>query len=628
MIQFRKFLNLSACALATAFLISACGGGAASAPEVAQPAPENPGVKLTAQTITFSPISAGTVGTPIILAGTATSALPLTYSSAPAAVCTVSGTNLTLLSVGTCAVKADQAGNSTYAAATPVSANIAVSAAVVPVVIDPNAINLETGGKGATFTWVAFDNGGAAAPTVVANPSATGINTSAKVLKFSLAPGAAWYTGMESKHGVSGAGSDLGTKVMSAANALVKMKVYKSLISDVGFKLVREDGASEGDVRVANTKTNAWEELSFNFCGKIAGITTIDQVVIFPDFNAVDVAHTNTSVSYVDDITFNACPPVVALAAPTTAPAAPTALAANVIALYSDAYTVVTGTDFPSFGSSTALTPEVIASNNVLKFSNFSYNGVTFPAQNLSTFNNLHIDVWSATATTIELKLVSLVPATKEQAIFKAVGAGVWTSIDVDLSLYTGPDKSKIEQMVLAANPSGGTVYVDNLYFSKTGTIVAATAPTTAPAAPTALAANVIALYSDAYTVVTGTDFPSFGSSTALTPEVIASNNVLKFSNFSYNGVTFPAQNLSTFNNLHIDVWSATATTIELKLVSLVPTTKEQAIFKAVGAGVWTSIDVDLSLYTGPDKSKIEQMVLAINPAGGTVYVDNLYFSK
>ena len=265
-----------------------------------------------------------------------------------------------------------------------------------------------------------------------------------------------------------------------------------------------------------------------------------------------------------------------------------------------------------------------------MKFSNFNYNGVTFPAQNLSSFNNLHIDVWSATAATIELKLVSISPTTKEQSIFRAVSAGVWTSIDVDLSLYTVPDKTKIEQMVLALNPAGATVYIDNLYFSKTGGSAppAVTAPTTAPTAPTALPANVIALYSNAYTPVTGTDYPSFGSSTVLTPQVIAANDVLKFSNFNYNGVTFPAQNLSTFTKLHIDVWSATATTIELKLVSLAPTTKEQSVFRPVAAGVWTSIDVDLSLYTVPDKSKIEQMVLANNPVGGTVYVDNLYFWK
>ena len=424
MIQVLKYFQLVASTLAACLVISACGGGAAEAP------PTN----------------------------TNNNSLPSGNSPTVSTPTGNSPTNST--PTGNSPTNSTPAGNS------PTNTTPAGNSPTAVPVVDPNAINLETGGKGATFTWVAFDNGGAGAPAVVANPSATGINTSTKVLKFSLVPGAAWYTGMESKHGVSGVGSDLGTTAMTTANALVKMKVYKSLISDVGFKLVKEDGASEGDVRVANTKINEWEELSFNFCNKIASVKTIDQIVIFPDFNAFSVDHTNTSTSYVDDITFNACPIVVVPTAPTTAPAVPTAPPGNVIALFSDAYAAVTGTDYPSFGSSTVLTAEVIATNNVLKFSNFSYNGITFPAQNLSTFTNLHIDVWSATATTIELKLVSLNP-TQEQAVFKAVSAGVWTSIVVPLSEYSVPNKTKIEQMVVAINPAGGTVYVDNLYFSK-----------------------------------------------------------------------------------------------------------------------------------------------------------------
>jgi Bacterial Ig-like domain len=410
----------------------------------------------TAQTITFAPASTGTVGTPITLAATSTSALAVAFSSTTPLVCTVSGTTLTLLSSGTCTVNADQAGNSTYAPATQASVNISVSAI---------AINFETGGKGAAYTWFAFDNFGAA-PAVVANPSATGINTSSKVLQFSQNSGA-WYTGMESKHGVGGTGSDLGTTAMTSANALVKMKVYKTLISDVGFKLVSESAASEGDVRVTNTKVNAWEELTFNFCNKISSVKTIDQVVIFPDFNPYPTDHTNTSVSYVDDITFNACP-VVVVAVPTTAPAAPTALTTNVISLYSDGYTSPAGTDTPNWGQGTALTGEFIASNNVLKLANFDYQGVTFTSQDVSTFSKLHVDLWSDTAKSIEIKLVSLSPTTKETSIFIPVVANAWTSTDIDLTLFTAPDRTNLRQLILGANgTNGGTLYVDNLYFWK-----------------------------------------------------------------------------------------------------------------------------------------------------------------
>jgi hypothetical protein len=44
-------------------------------------------------------------------------------------VCTVSGTTVTLLTVGTCTIVASQAGNATYAAAPSVSRSFTVSKA-------------------------------------------------------------------------------------------------------------------------------------------------------------------------------------------------------------------------------------------------------------------------------------------------------------------------------------------------------------------------------------------------------------------------------------------------------------------------------------------------------------------
>lgn len=119
--QRRKFqINLAGIALAATALLAACGGGDATAP-------------LTAQTITFSPATTGTVGTPITLSATSSSSLAVSFSSTTTSVCTVSGTALTLSSAGTCTVKADQAGNTTYSAATTVSKDITVSPAVTKV---------------------------------------------------------------------------------------------------------------------------------------------------------------------------------------------------------------------------------------------------------------------------------------------------------------------------------------------------------------------------------------------------------------------------------------------------------------------------------------------------------------
>ena len=80
-----------------------------------------------AQTITFGAIATQTVGTPLTLSATATSSLTVAFGSTTTSVCTVSGTTATMLTSGTCTIQATQAGNSTYAAATPVSHSFTVN---------------------------------------------------------------------------------------------------------------------------------------------------------------------------------------------------------------------------------------------------------------------------------------------------------------------------------------------------------------------------------------------------------------------------------------------------------------------------------------------------------------------
>jgi DNA-binding beta-propeller fold protein YncE len=79
---------------------------------------------LTAQTITFGTLSNQPLGTaPFTLSATASSGLAVSFASTTSAVCTVSGATVTLVAVGTCTIQATQAGNTTYAAATPVNQN-------------------------------------------------------------------------------------------------------------------------------------------------------------------------------------------------------------------------------------------------------------------------------------------------------------------------------------------------------------------------------------------------------------------------------------------------------------------------------------------------------------------------
>jgi hypothetical protein len=75
--------------------------------------------------------------------------------------------------------------------------------------------------------------------------------------------------------------------------------VYKPVVSDVGIKLVTATGWSKGELKVANTKTNEWEELSFDFSTVDHENMTYDQIVVFPDF----ASRTADVVSYFDNIT-------------------------------------------------------------------------------------------------------------------------------------------------------------------------------------------------------------------------------------------------------------------------------------------------------------------------------------
>ncbi len=84
------------------------------------------GIALT-QTITFNPIANQVQGTPLTLTASASSGLPVSFTSLTPAVCTVSGTTATLVNPGTCTIQASQPGNAQYAAATPVSQSFTVT---------------------------------------------------------------------------------------------------------------------------------------------------------------------------------------------------------------------------------------------------------------------------------------------------------------------------------------------------------------------------------------------------------------------------------------------------------------------------------------------------------------------
>jgi hypothetical protein len=166
-------------------------------------------------------------------------------------------------------------------------------------------ITFETAEFGSSWSFASFENAGGVGYEKVANPFKTGINTSEIVSKFTAlttAAGAAPWAGCESAHssGVNG----IGSFTFSLSNCIVRIMVYKPIISDVGIKFAEANGEAQPEVKVKNTKINEWEELTFDMSGSIGKGATgiIDQIIFFPDFQA----RTTENVCYFDNVTFSA----------------------------------------------------------------------------------------------------------------------------------------------------------------------------------------------------------------------------------------------------------------------------------------------------------------------------------
>jgi hypothetical protein len=102
-------------------------------------------VGLQAQTITFPAIAALKVGETGTLAATASSGLAVTYSSSDTNIAQISGTTVVAIGPGTVTITANQAGNATYAAATPVTASLSVGKADQTITFMAPTTSIEVG---------------------------------------------------------------------------------------------------------------------------------------------------------------------------------------------------------------------------------------------------------------------------------------------------------------------------------------------------------------------------------------------------------------------------------------------------------------------------------------------------
>lgn len=152
-------------------------------------------------------------------------------------------------------------------------------------------------------------------------------------------------------------------------------------------------------------------------------------------------------------------------------------------------------------------------------------------------------------------------------------------------------------------------------------------APTQGAPEPNANPDDVIALFSDSYNVIDTIDYdPNWGQTTQVTQVDIEGNQVLKYTSLNYQGTDYELnkQDVSDYNFLHIDYWSGDAQSLALYLIS--PGPQETPYTFDVTLGEWQSHAIPLSTFAGVvDLTDTFQLKITGN---GTVYIDNVYFSR
>ena len=154
-----------------------------------------------------------------------------------------------------------------------------------------STIDFETTGN--NWVWNPFDLGTGGSLDIVANPAPGGLNTSDSCVMFMIAAdGNPW----------AGAWSEMVPDMtIDASNCIIKILVYKDVISPVNLKLEPPNQ----DHFVSNTLINQWEELVFDYSSDIG--TTGLKLTLIPD-QKPDFPRTYASVNYIDYIRFTSPP--------------------------------------------------------------------------------------------------------------------------------------------------------------------------------------------------------------------------------------------------------------------------------------------------------------------------------
>ena len=466
--------------------------------------------------------------------------------------------------------------------------------------------------------FTAFDGG---TYTQVANPSMTGINTSAQVGKLVRSGGATW--------------AGCKKTVASINNSDLSMMVYTT--APIGTKIVIkvENGGTGAELAQFTTATGAWEKMTWNMSKEG---TNGKDIVIMPAFGTVGNGTAN-STFYFDNIT-----QTVAIPAPTPSGTATLNFEPAGIGQAIRWSVFENGTGTTKLGM--VANPAVGAGNPSATVAYIagaadcqawlgaeSAYGDVGPITWSTALTVVKVKVYSSKLTTVAIKMGVNNVAQRELRV-PVTAINTWQELTFDFTSYIG-QLNTVNMNSFTIHPSAqlanGPIdfYFDDVTFTTGGVVLQV--PTVAAPTPTKANADVLALMSDLTETdpaiwsqgIKFTDWVATGNADAsFVKYPVAGNMTHKMASIVKFGIGNSTTNISAMEKFHIDIWTPNITSLTLALNGV------KKVYTPA-KNTWISYDIDLAEFGSPKTLNANGIEFEAEPfAAGVLYYDNIYFYK
>ncbi|MFM7710450.1 MAG: hypothetical protein ACKO5C_05995, partial [Ferruginibacter sp.] len=229
-----------------------------------------------------------------------------------------------------------------------------------------------------------------------------------------------------------------------------------------------------GDAPFVLTAPTSNSTGSFSYSSSNTSVATVSgSTVTLVGVGTTNITATQAAAGSYGSGTISATLVVTSPPPASAAPTPPTRNAANVISLFSNAYTNVSVDTWSAVWDQADVEDVTVSGNATKKYSNLLFAGVEFTSAtvNANNMEKFHIDVWTPDATVFKVKLVDFGADggygggdDVEHELGYTPALSSWNSYDINLSDFTGlVTRGHLAQMIFVASTS--TVYIDNVYF-------------------------------------------------------------------------------------------------------------------------------------------------------------------